>query len=461
MKKISLLLFLLPLNILLAQTQLSSVPLTLDKATDKREALTAVDSAALQMVVFAADKEKLRVLRFNRALFFTDSLSVPRPDKQYEYMAGYSFSNGNPTVYWASSDLKKIEGLYFDIASKKVNRIPFAMPFGQREILASFSANNTFYIVTLHAKEDRLVFYAFANGRYTSHEADLAEAGFTSASAKKSTFRALLERHGLQKIDRRGFTGLEEASSKIKIYDTPGAFVLTIDTNPAFTHVLTIDGTTFTISRRMVTQPRFTEEADANSFYLEGNLYQIKASKEELALTATDLSTGKAIGSHIATAEENIAFKNTPLLSASSNRQPQQFKDTKKFLRRLYGSSLAVSVYRAPDDIRIMAGGKKNYYTAGDMFIGGVVTLSGASPDGFTNEETQILWFESLFDDTFAHRPYTPAILAGDRIGQFTHDIKNLHLLNIVPFRDYYVMGYYDAKLKRYVLRKFEDDYAF
>jgi hypothetical protein len=107
MKKISLLLFFLPLNILSAQTQLSSVPLTLDKATDKREALTAVDSAELQMVVFAADKEKLRALRFNRALFITDSLSVPRPDKQYEYMAGYSFSNEIPRYTGHRPTLKK------------------------------------------------------------------------------------------------------------------------------------------------------------------------------------------------------------------------------------------------------------------------------------------------------------------------------------------------------------------
>lgn len=461
MKKISFLLFFLPLNILLAQTQLSSVPLTLNKTTDKREALTAVDSAARQMVVFAADKEKLRALRFNRALFFTDSLSVPRPDKQYDYMAGYSFSGSNPAVYWASSDLKKIEGLYFDIASKKVSRVPFAMPFNEREILASFSANNAFYIVTLHAKEDRLVFYAFANGRYTSYEADLSEAGFTSASAKKSTFRALLERHGLQKIDRRGFIGLTEASSKIKLYDTPGAFVLTIDTNPAFTHVLTIDAATFTISRRMVTQPRFAEEADANSFYLEGNLYQIKANDEELALVATDLSTGKVIGSHMATAEENITFKNTPLLSVSANRQPQQFKDTKKFLRRLSSGTAAISVYQTPDDIRIMAGGVRSYIPAGTAILGGTLTLAGGSVDMLDAEETQVLWFESLFDDTFAHRPYTPGILAGDRISQFTHDIKNLQLLNVVPFHYYYVVGYYDAKLKRYVQRKFEDDYAY
>jgi arylamine N-acetyltransferase len=88
------------------------------------------------------------------------------------------------------------------------------MPFGEREILASFSTNNTFYIVTLHAKEDRMVFYAFANGRYTSHEADLAEAGFTSASAKQSTFRALLERHDLQKIDRRVLQDLKKHHPK-------------------------------------------------------------------------------------------------------------------------------------------------------------------------------------------------------------------------------------------------------
>ncbi|MBC8643511.1 hypothetical protein H9W95_03800 [Flavobacterium lindanitolerans] len=119
MKKIFLSLFTLCcVNLSFGQTLLASHPLELKKATSYHQIVNTVNDQN-QVFVFASDKEKLKVLKYNNALFFKDSLSVNRPDKNYTAMAGFSFEdNGNPYLYWSSDDYTKIQSHYFDFNNR-------------------------------------------------------------------------------------------------------------------------------------------------------------------------------------------------------------------------------------------------------------------------------------------------------------------------------------------------------
>ncbi len=446
-----------------AQTLLATHPLEM-KGSSNHEIFTVTDTAYSQLAVFAADKESMTATRFNGAVFFTDSLSTPRPDKEYTYMAGYSFDGNRPGVYWADGNLKKIQGVYFDFENKIVARMLFDMPYEKdEEILSSFSENNSFYIITLHPSKDELKFYIFNKGTYEVKTADFSAYSFVTSSNKKATINQLLSASPLQKIETKTFNDLLTCSSKMKFYMLPDKMLITLDHNPAFTQLFTIDTKTFTVAGRIIPQATFTEEADANSYYLEGVLYRIKLNSDEIGLSALKLDPDREIRSYHATREEAIDFKNSALISQSGNGRPDELRDTKKFLRKIGSDGAAISVYRTPDDILVTAGGVRTVIPAGYVVAGGVLLMAGGGGgmDMFDGGQQQTTYFESLFDDNFEHRTYRIERLALDNAGQFTAGNKRVSLQTVIPFKGYYLLGYYDAKAKLYVMRKFEDDMAY
>ncbi|AWH84563.1 hypothetical protein HYN59_05265 [Flavobacterium album] len=462
MKKIFTVLCMLALYAGQAQVPLFSTPLDLKRGTDQQQSLAATDTAYSQFAVFISDKESLKALRLNGALFFKDSLTTTRPVKDYDFMPGYSFTDGKPAVYWASRNLKKLQGVYFDFANRVVGRANFEMPYAEdEEVLTTFSEYEAFYIVTLPHGKEELKCYIFSNGTYTTKTIDFSALSFTDAKSKKTTLNNLIGDYPLQKIETNGFTDLPTSSQKIKLYALKDSFLLTLDHNPGYTQILTIDNANYTVTSRVFTHSVLADSADANSFYLDGKLYQIKLNNEEMAMTATSLSNTSDSKNYHVTAEEAIDFKNSPLLSQTGSNRPDELKDTKKFLRRAGFSGAAISVYRTPDDILITAGGVRTIMPAGDVILGAAGLLLTGGGNLFEGGELQVNYFESLFDDNFNHRPYVMPALAIDYIGRFMGGNRNLTLQTVTPFKGSYILGFYDTKTKRYLLRKFDDDFAY
>src|SRR6187402_2456556 len=166
------------------QTLLASHPLELKKSKSTHQILNAVNSKN-QVFIFAADKEKVKVLKYSPYLFFSDSLTINRPDKEYEFMAGYGFENdGNPCLYWASEDFKKMQSVWVNFETK-INKIDnFQFEFKDESILNTFSENNSFYILTLPKKEDKLKFYVLNKGEMDEKVLDFSSYKFTNSQGK-------------------------------------------------------------------------------------------------------------------------------------------------------------------------------------------------------------------------------------------------------------------------------------
>lgn len=167
MKKILFALFVLTtFTASFGQTILNSHSINLRGSRNNHQILNAVNLQK-EVFSFASDKEKLTVLKYNEALFFKDSLSLNRPDKEYEFIAGYSFeNNGNPRVYWASKDFKKVKSIMFDFDSNTSKIDDFQFAFTDESILNIFSENNFFYILTLPKAKDSLKFMLCEKAKY-------------------------------------------------------------------------------------------------------------------------------------------------------------------------------------------------------------------------------------------------------------------------------------------------------
>jgi hypothetical protein len=465
MKKIFLTLFVLhSFMASFSQTLLSSHPLELKKSSANHQILNAVNNQK-QVFVFASDKENLTVLKYNQALFFKDSLSVPRPEKSYEFMAGFSFEeNGNPYLYWSSEDYKKIEAVYFDFENKRTVDTYYQIPFKEETILNAYSENNSFYILSQIQKEDKLKLYCFSKGKLEENILDFSSYKFMDESGKSKTFGELLEQNPIEKIDTKSLNPLFYGTAKTKLYVLDNKMILTFD-SPTRTQALEIDLSTFSISEKIIPQQTLTKgTGKSNSYFHQNKLYQLKTSEEELIIASIDFKSGELIKSYSVTQNDAITFKNSPLYSQTGTQQGRELKNTKKFLQKLDNSEIGLSVYKTPDAIMITAGGIKNVGSTGGILLGitaGVAMVAAgndASSFGelFDVQNLQSIYFEGLFDENFQHKKIEQQGLAVDYISQFI-DENNVSLESVFPYNDYFIMGYYDSKAKEYVMRKFED----
>lgn len=464
MKKILLTLFTLCcINLSFGQTLLASHPLELKKAASNHQIINTVNSQN-QVFAFASDKEKLKVLKFSNALFFKDSLSVSRPDKGYEAMVGFSFEdNGNPYLYWSSEDYTKIQSQYFDFNNRTSSTASYQVSFKNENILSVFSENNSFYILTLIQKEDKLKFYCFSKGQLEEKIVDFSPFKFTDENGKPSTFSALVKENSIEKIDTRSSNPLFQSVSKIKFYVTGKQMVLTFDSSSR-TQFFDIDLTTFAISEKNIPSLAIKgNSGQSNSYFHDNKLYQIRANGEELGIAAIDMATGEQLKNYTASPKDSISFRNSPLYSQTGNQRGQELKNTKKFFQRLNNSNLGITVYKTPTAIMVTAGGIRDVSSTGGILLGISTTVamsiagsSYAPEDMFDSQSMQTIYFEGLFDDKFEHKKGSQQGLAVDYISQFLSE-NNASLVSVFPYKDYFIMGYYDSKKKEYALRKFED----
>jgi len=450
----------------LGQVVLSSHYLGLQKADAYHDALPAPEAKNRGLVVFAADKNNVTALRYNRVLYYTDSLATERPStRDYELMAGYSYSAmGQPSAYWASADFKKIQELQFDFDTKKVSDYSFEMPFKEEYILFTFSENNSFYIVTLPEKESKLYFYVFNEGRYVRHIADFSDFKFKDGDGSAVSFNRLLESYTIHKMESQAYNPLPTTAGKLKLYLSEKTLQLTFDQSPGSTQLFTIDATTYKVSEEIIPKP-VLEDGNSNSFLRDNKLYHVAINEDEMALQATDLTTGNVLKSYRAGINDTIIFKNSALLEQTGNKPARIFKNTKKFIRRAAFGLPAISVYQTPNDVLVVSGAIRSTAPAGEMIVGSLGTIAmaatgiGGDAFGMFPEHTQSVYIESLFDEGFNHKNVPQQRLAADYIGQYLYEHeKQAGLQTVFPYEYYYVLGYYDSKAKKYILVKFMDD---
>lgn len=454
------------INLSSGQTLLTSFDLELKKSSTDHKAMTAVNNNNNEVFVFASDKEKLTSIHYNNALFFKDSLSVPAPGKKFQFLTGYSFNkHDNPIIYWATEDYKKIASYSFDYKNKTVATKEYNFPFKDELLLNSFSENNTYYFISLLEKEEKLKFYVFQNDTVIEKKVDFS--GFLFANEnKKSKLSDVLEAYPLEKMDTQSLNPLFYCTEKVKFYVLGHKMILTFDLASSESQIFEIDLQDFEVQERKITKPNLKEGVgSSNSFYHQGKFYQMKASENEIIFTIKDYVSTEIIGTYNSFKEDTIAYKNSPFLTQTGNQRTKELKNTKNFLNRLDGSEVGISVYKIPEDFLITLGGKRNVASSGNILLGvslGVAgVISGNSSflldDLADNTNMQMLYFETNLDQAFNYKKKEQQLLAVDYISQFLQENENAGLTSTFKFKDYYILGYYDRKEKKYLLRKFQD----
>jgi hypothetical protein len=426
--------------------------LELKKSKEYKQILNAENTVTHDVFAFVSDKEMLTILKYNSALFLTNQYSLPRPDVSYKLLSSYSFNNeGNPTLYWTTSDYRKIMAVQYDLNTKTNTVVSYDLQFFNQSMITQFQENNTFYILTQKHFEEKLELYIFKDGKKEEKTLDFSSFKFKNSKNQELTFSQILEVLPIEKIETNQFNPLFKGTKKTKLYVLKNKLLFTFDHNDNETQAFEIDLATFEIQEKNFPKPAPKDRVSlSNSYYHESKIYQLNINNDELLFDIKDYKTAETLKNTAVSKTETIPFKTSPLWLQLEGEKPKEIKNTAKFLNQLVYLEVGLTVYKTPKAILITLGGTGN------------IQFTDANQDfnniSFHNVPTTA-YFESTFDKKLDHTKQDQEPLAVDFISRFMQEHTEVTSPSIIRYKNYYIMGYYDAYAKQYTMRKFIDGF--
>jgi hypothetical protein len=284
-------------------------------------------------------------------------------------------------------------------------------------------------------------------------------------------------------IDNESPNPLDLTTQDFKAYIFDDRLVFTLDDLASGTDIITINLKSKTSDFQKWRNANLKENQFylTNSYISDKNIYQIFANKDEMNITVKELYSKNIIAQFSANREDDIKFKNTPLkqeggTSLYTSGKEKELKNNSEFFRKLWNSNIGISVYKS-NVLQITFGGYREYTQgmASGSFgtssstistpMGNATAASGYSYNptfnGFNSYTTsRSMYFVGVFNkDTFEHLDGELQKNVFDKIKAYSKEIKsNISTETIFKFNNYYVFGYYDNSVKKYFMRKFEDD---
>jgi len=466
-KKIILLFLLFYNSLLFSQTILNSFPLDLKKFNGTEEVLTAKNEQTGEFFVFAADRENISILRYNSSFFLKDQFKGPIKDLGDKSLVGYSISaDGLPTLYWSTDNYATISAVKYFFGNKTSKNLNFVFTSEKQAIITSFQLENSFNLLVKDLEDQTLVLYTFENGTVKQKIFDFSSFRFQNRNTKLVTFNYVIQQNPIEKIETEAYIPLFKSTAKSKLYIFPNRFVLTLDHNPKKTQVFDINIETEEIKEKNFLQsPVQKPKKISNSFFLDDKLYQAIASDEELVLDLKDYKSNETIKSFHISKNDTISFKTSPLLIQREGEKAKAIKTTKKYLNYLANLDIGVSVFKNKENTLITLGGTPNIDRQGSFFNAsfpfddfGFYNNGAPYSSGYVHTET--VYFESVWNsdyNTVKQEQLEP--LAIDNIYYFMAMNKQAALDNILKYKDFYILSYYDTASKQLILRKFKDGF--
>jgi hypothetical protein len=466
MKKYLIFFLLLYKSTLFSQTILTSYALDLKKSAENIQILNAENNLTHDVFVFAADNQNITILKYNSALFLTDQYTGPLVNLENKDLIASSFSeDGNPSLYWSSRDFKEIVVIKYYLETKTYKALKFVFPTESQYVVTPFQNNNLFYILTKSVSEQTLAVYTFKNGIVEEKVFDFSSFKFQNKNTQSLSFNELIGQNPIEKMEAQDYNPLYKSTAKSKVYMLENKMILTLDQNPKQTQVFEINLENHTLNEKIFAQPNTKKPLrSSNSFFIENKLFQVTANKEELLFDVKDYDSGLSIKSVNIAKNDTIRFKNSPLLIQREYGKPKVIKKTAKFLQYLSNLDVGLSVFNNKKNTYITLGGTpKNenfdYYNENFGQYNDELGQMFSQINFYPNLHTETVFFESAFDKNWEFNSNQPAPLATDKISYFLSQHKEASTVNIIKFKDYFILGYYDSTTKEYVMRKFLDGF--
>lgn len=455
-----------------SQEMVNSLPIELNKTS---QVFQTVDETKNELTLFIADKLKTTAIRLDSKMNIIDSLSTEKLDKAQNKIIGNITQSNKTTLFLSSANPKKIVSQSFDFNNRTLVNKTFDLDIKDEVYLEKFSVNNSFIILYLVKETNDFRLYVFDSaGNQEVKNISTNELKFYHRSNLYDTFAddflPFEAAFSLQKINPESPTSLTDSAKKRKCYYDKKKILITIDTNPNFTQIITIDLEKYTLAGKIIKNAPYksfnTTELNSNSFLMDNHLYQIKTSSNKSILTIKDLEDN-LIKEYEMTANKNIDFKNSAIIQQNgSEKSKKTIEETGPFIRKINNLNLGVSLYKINDTYFTTLGSVSEIRDSGPAVSGmfGVVgvlmyyALSNPTLENFNAyANRKVVYFNSVLDKNGNHVKEELKPLAFDKIQSFIMDKKVSSPQTIFKINESYYLGYYENNLKKFNILKFTD----
>lgn len=468
-----------------SQEMVKGVSLNISK---NAEVFQIVEESKRQVSLFFSAKINVLSVRFDQNFNVIDSLTTPKPSKDYDDIIGYSLSGNKYYTYWSNSNGKELLSQCFDFDAKKVTSKAFTIPLEKERIIKRITVNNVFYIITILKGTGIFNFYVIKDAAVEKKSVDLSAKRFLGKDDKVTTLWDIVSRstsfempYSFQTISTETPPSLALSANKHKIYVFGNKLIFTLDDNRRFTQTIIVDLADFSSSTKMFMQPSFPEDTkiadengqsadysyDSNSFFLTDKMIQIKDNSDFMKLSVKNIE-GQELKNFLINNQE-ISFKNSDINQENGSVKSSRVLDkSSQLLRKISDINPAVSLYEADQKIYMIIGGVSDVQQNSAMMIGGMYGISGAligmalsSNYSLNNlnsyKQRKVVYINCLFDTDFKHIDGEAKKTAFDNVRAFSESHDNLIAPVLFKMNSNLFYGGFDKETGNYSFFKFND----
>lgn len=437
-----------------------------------------------RVVLFMAEKNKLTGIQFDDSFQITDSISIPFNPKELKKMVASHPKQNQILIYWLTKNKNELYVQQFDFENKKVTANTIIVDPGKEKIVANFTNNNFFYVVTFTKNESTINVYKTDGNLVEKKVIDCSKFRFVNSSNQKVNLWNLYDENsgtvyysGFESISDASQTSLVKSTSIKKAYIRDQEVIFSFDNSTSYTQLLKVDLKNFTATQKEYAQLSygFNETNNglpnsniemSNSFIINNKLIQVKNNAKSLSFQIVDFD-GNVITKNVVKPDEDFGFNTSPMyLEEGSFKKRKELDSSKKLLRKIYYLNLSVTGYYHDGKYNLTLGGVS--YPQQNSFSFGMFGLIGALIDVAINHNNTIsninsysnknvVYINAMFDEDFNSLPNNPNTLALEKLRLFVEE--NDKFINPTIFdkdsKIYYVG--FNKESKKYGIYVFEN----
>ena len=407
-----------------------------------------------QACSFVVGKDSVKAFLIDKTAGAIELFTVKK--RMEELFLGAFIKNGNVYLFMNNGKQPGLHSWRFTLNDKNLTEhvIPFAIK--NEKIINRLSGDNHFFYFTVNKKTSEFIIYKFIDEiNFERH----------NYPVETNIWDAIADRAGLlnagdiniEKTDMEGECDIDIAECARKLYVRNDTLLLVLNNQKGTTTVYTFDIVSNNMNKRVI-----ENKADQdnklymvyNSFLLGNKLYYASATEDALVLQVIDFYSGKVLKEFTSKSDEEIDFKNTPIIQEGNSfvaGVTRELGKTKQLLRKMTNSRLVITALHddSSHSVILLLGSYKKvkYYNGGGMWVGS----AGAAPiflptGGFSRSSwSKSARFKMLINDFSSEHingDIPPSI--NDKIEVFTaglkvpSDCENLFLLNEKYFYAFY-----------------------
>ena len=420
---------------------------------------TISDKNKQQSCTFIAGEDSIRALLFNNQVQLVQQFSFPRTRGQK--IQGGFIRDGKVYLFLQGNNDEEFHNWVLDIAAgtARDQLVPFEL--NKQKVVDHLSGGDRFIYLTSTNKTNQLNIYTLWGEAqvdtmsYRFNEDAWDDLAKTEMGGHKVT---------LTKVDMEGECPADIAFHANKLYLRRDTLLLVMNDRLDSTQIYSFDITHKKVDNWLVQHQAHNNTKTDNTFILDNQLFYMAASIDSLCLQISDLYSGAIKKTFVARAEENIAFKNTPVMQTGgfyAKGNTRELSKTIQILRNIKNSNAVVAAtVNSNGQLELVVGAYEKAQStpmmmSGSMACGPMFMI----PTGgfYRHGRGKAVRFKVLLDaHTLEHIDGDPDDSINEKIDAFTKDIKiPTNAENLFVTNGVYYHAYYDKDERKLVILKF------